>query len=98
MVAAQNLLNLVQSRKALGSRLPIPEHDKALSAYAAMGLGVPICFLAEYLHVDLIRAPASEGTKVTILRFSRGRNSTMAARWAAFGAESAAHFGGAPAR
>ena len=56
MVPAKHFLNLVQSGNAFSARLPIPEHDKALSANAAVGLGVSICFLAEYLHFDLIRA------------------------------------------
>jgi hypothetical protein len=56
MVLAKHLLNLMQCGNAFSARLPIPEHDKALSANAAVGFGVSICFLAEYLHCDLIRA------------------------------------------
>ena len=56
MVPAKHFLNLVQSGNAFSARLPIPEHDKALSANAAVCLGVSVCFLAEYLHFDLIRA------------------------------------------
>lgn len=55
---AKHLLSLVQRGNAFNTRLPIPEHDKTLSANAAVGLGVSICFLAEHLHVDPIRAQA----------------------------------------
>jgi hypothetical protein len=68
VVEAERFLNLVQSRYAFRTRLPIPEHDEALSTHAAMGFGVPGCSLAKYLHFDLVRAGAIPGTKVTILR------------------------------
>jgi hypothetical protein len=70
MVLAKHFLNLVQSGNAFSARLPIPEHDKTLSANAAVGLGVSICFLAEYLHLDLIRAqdvPRHERDNISVL-------------------------------
>ena len=70
MVLAKHFLNLVQSGNAFRARLPIPEHHKALPANAAVGLGVSICFLAEYVHPDLIRAQGfcrHEGDNIAVL-------------------------------
>ena len=69
---AKYFLNLVQCHNTLDARLPIPEHDKTLSAYAAVGLGISVCFLAEYLHLDLIRAqgvPRHEGDNIAALTY-----------------------------
>jgi len=69
MMPAKHLVNLVQSRSAFSARLSIPEHDKTLSAHTAVGLGVSICFLAEYLHRDLIRVqgvPRHEGDDIAL--------------------------------
>ena len=68
MMPAQHHLNLVQSFNPLRTALPIPKHDETLSAHAAMGFCIPICLLAEYLHVDLTRARWDSGMKVTIFR------------------------------
>jgi hypothetical protein len=51
VVAAKRLVNFVQSGNPLTARLPIPKHDKTLTAYAAMGFRISVCSFAEYLHV-----------------------------------------------
>jgi len=95
MVLAKHLLNLVQCGNAFSARLPIPEHDKALSANAAVGLGVSICFLAEYLHCDLIRAqgvPRHERDNIaalTWLNIPQLREGTLT-----IGVEDTTQFGG----
>jgi len=70
VMVAEDLLNLVQSGDAFHARLPIPEHNKTLSAHAAMSLGVPNCAFAEHLHFDLNSAGTIPCTKVTIFRVS----------------------------
>jgi hypothetical protein len=50
-MAAKRFLNLVESGNALVARLPIPEHDKTLTANTAVGFRISVCGLAEYLHV-----------------------------------------------
>jgi hypothetical protein len=70
MMPAKHFLNIMESRNAFSARLPIPEHDKTLSAHTAVGFGVSICFLAEYLHCDLMRArgiPRHEGDNIAVL-------------------------------
>jgi hypothetical protein len=51
VVAAKRLVDFVQGGNPLTARLPIPKHDKTLTAYAAMGFCVSVCSFAEYLHV-----------------------------------------------
>lgn len=72
VVVAEDLLNLMQGSDAFRARLPIPEHDKTLSAHAAVSLGVPICLFAKHLHFDLNSAGTIPCTKVTIFRISYG--------------------------
>jgi len=56
VMAAKRFLNFLKGRDALIARLPVPEHDEALSANAAVRFSVPLRGLAEYLHVSTSRA------------------------------------------
>jgi len=66
MVAAKNRLNFVQDGEPLSARLPIPEHDKALTAHTATALGVSVCALAENLHRPTSFDRAFPATKETV--------------------------------
>ncbi len=50
VMAAKHLLNLMQGLMALGARLPLPEENEALSAYATTNFGIPVRGFAENLH------------------------------------------------
>ena len=52
VMAAKHFLDLVQRLMALGTRLPLPEKNKALSAHATMNFGVPVRAFAEDLHLE----------------------------------------------
>ena len=59
-MTAESFLNLVQGGNSLIARLPVPEHDEALPANAAVGLSISYCGLAEYLHIDTSRRDGAQ--------------------------------------
>jgi len=56
MMEAKRFLNFVQSGNTFVARLPIPEHNEAQPANAAVGFGVAVGGLAQYLHVRTSKA------------------------------------------
>jgi hypothetical protein len=59
VMAAKNLLNLMQGLKALGARLPLPEENKSLPAHATLHLGIPARAFAKNLHFKPLFSPGS---------------------------------------
>lgn len=81
MVMAKRILNFVQGGDALAARLPIPEHDETLAADTAVGFGVSLRGLAEYLHVGTSKwGEGFLAQNETILRFREWENSSLDAR------------------
>jgi hypothetical protein len=59
VMTAKHLLNLVQGLVAFVARLPLPEKNEALAAYATLNLGIPARALAKDLHSSLYFSPGS---------------------------------------
>jgi hypothetical protein len=62
VLVAQSFLDVAHCFNALGVRLPLPEHDKSLTADAAVGFSVSVGAFAENLHLStsLIMAEVSQ--------------------------------------
>jgi hypothetical protein len=59
VMTAKHLLNLMQGLMALIARLPLPEENKALPAYATLNLGIPARAFAKNLHFKPLLLPGS---------------------------------------
>lgn len=94
MMFAQCFLNFVQCCHALFARLPVPEHDKALSADTTMGFSVALRALAEYLHADLESGRPRPAQKETIVRFHSAQHTPSRQLNPTFVAPVRALFGG----